>query len=286
MNLQQQVVNWWHLGRNYQTGLMLFAQASRNKILIHYFMKKSERFGKSKLEYELTKAVGLNRNQMPPPINQSVKEPQAPKPKSLVNVVNSSQKELIKTAPAADQPPGKVKLPENKPSGKTNDRAKNYPKVVSRLKYEYSNLYNQRSLLHKQMRSVPDTNTPENINKRALLFHEIESITDRMEFLYRYIQNWEKTGIEPLEEEIWPQKKEEKAISDNPDQLKKMKKNLQSANTKDRNMLQFQNKSKSEKDNPMPAGPKRQKIEFRIKKREKQIFQIDQRIVELENNLS
>jgi hypothetical protein len=132
------------------------------------------------------------------------------------------------------------------------------------------------------MRAVPETNTPENMNKRALLFADIEKLTDRMEFLYSFIETWEKTGIEPIEEEIWPVKNENE-LPDDLDELKKIKKNLQSSNTKDRNLLEFQQKTKAAKNNPMPTGPKRKRVEFRIKKRQQEIERIEQKIVELEN---
>jgi len=62
-----------------------------------------------------------------------------------------------------------------------------------------------------------------------------------------------------------------------------LKKNLQSANTKDQNMLEFQDAKKGDKPNPMPAGPKRQKLEFRIKDRIAQIEEIDYKILSLDN---
>jgi len=281
MNLQQEVINWWHTGRNYQQGIMLFARISKNKVLIHFFMKKHEKYGRSKLEYELPKAVGLDRKKMP-----GVKEPiinsQFPNKTPISKSKNQQTKkeELPKPENRKSEPETLNLKPETKNT--EQDRSKEYPKVIRRLKYEYSDLYNQRSVLHKRMRSVPETNPPENMNKRALLFVDIEKLTDRMEFLYSFIETWEKTGIEPIEEEIWPVKKEDE-LPDNLDELKKIKKNLQSSNTKDRNLLQFQQKSKAAKNNPMPAGPKRKRVEFRIKKREEEIERIEQKLVELEN---
>ena len=57
--------------------------------------------------------------------------------------------------------------------------------------------------------------------------------------------------------------------------LKKQKKNLQSSNSKDQTMLDYQATEKSETKNPMPKCPKRAKIENRIGQRNQKIEEID-----------
>jgi hypothetical protein len=309
-NERQEVINWWKAGRDYQQGIMLFARFSKNKVLTHFFMKKSEKYGRRKLEYQLPKAVGLDWKKMGRGGSlkfkvESLKEGvQSSKFKveSLKEGVQSSKfkVESLKEQPAASghkpearsqkpaassqQPAARSQKPAasgQPPDPPEPDRAKEYPKVIRRLKYEYSDLYTKRSVLHKRMRGVPPENSEQNMNQRALLLQEMETITDRMEFLYSFIETWEKTGNVPIEEEIWPAKKKTE-LPDDLEELKRIKKNLQSANTKDRNRLLYGKLTKGKKENPMPDGPKRQRLEFRIRKREKDIEEIEQKMVDSE----
>lgn len=258
MELRNEVIQWWHSGCDYQTGCMLFAQTNKNPQLAQFFMQKTARFQGEKLKYQLTKAVGLNWQKMPKPD----KMPEKSKPTTKLESVPAREPENF--------------IPET-------GRETEYPKIIRRLKYEYSDLYNRRSINHQRMGKVPAENAPRNMDRRAELFREIELITDRMEFLWGFIESWEKTGVEPIEEEIWPVKKEEE-LPDDPDELKRMKKNLQTSNTKDRNMLQYQQKSKGKRNNPMPPGPKRIRIELRIARRDQEIERIDTKLVKIERD--
>ena len=47
------------------------------------------------------------------------------------------------------------------------DDTNQYPRVIRRLKYEYSDLYNKRSQLHNAMQKVEQTNTDANNKKRC-----------------------------------------------------------------------------------------------------------------------
>ena len=62
-----------------------------------------------------------------------------------------------------------------------------------------------------------------------------------------------------------------------------MKWSLQSETAKDRSRLLYQQRTKGEKENPMPAGPKRDAIELRLKLREHKMKEITQQIAALEN---
>lgn len=294
---QQEVIKWWHSGRDYTKGVMLYARLGKNKTLVHTFMKKHERFGRRKLEYELPKSVGLDWKKMPKPSgethqkNQSGDKTNKPGRSQPVKPKNSTGKSPIETSgqntegkkgQESKRLPKTISGQDNVGTEKSKELQKQYPKVIRRLKYEYSDLFTRRSLLHKRMRAVPPENSGQNMNSRAMLFQQIRTITDRLEFLYSYIEDYENRGVIPISEEIWPAKKK-KQLSDDPSELKKQKKNLQSANTKDRNQLLYQQKSRGKKEKPMPEGPKRRKIEFRIKKREIEIQSIDQKLVDLEN---
>ena len=63
--------------------------------------------------------------------------------------------------------------------------------------------------------------------------------------------------------------------------LKKMKKNLQTLNSKDQSMLDFQSPNHTGQKMPLPNGPKRSKLETRIRDRIKLIEEIEIRIIHL-----
>lgn len=275
MSLQEKVIHWWFSGQNYQEGIRLYSQTQYSENWLFFFLKKKEKYGHGKLTYELTKAVGLDRRKM----NQYKKDLDN-LPGDPANKPAFKKPELAKPAQAKR----KKTQPKEKTPVHTEELSKQYPKTIRRLKHEYGDLYNQRSVLHKQLRNMSPENSYENMNNRSLILFQMEQLTDRLEFLYEHIEHWKKTGIEPLEDEVWP-KKQKKELPDDLDELKKMKKNLQSANTKDRNMLDYQQNSKGKKSNPLPDGHKRKKINFRIKKRLERIEEINLRIVKLENAL-
>lgn len=261
---QLQVIKWWHSGRNYDAGVRLFSMLSKNKVLIHTLSKRSAKFGQAKLNYELTKAAGLNFRKIPALPKESQKQTRQTENNQ------QSRKQTVTLKPSPD-------LKEVKEEFK-----KQYPKIIRRLKYEYSNLYNERSILHKKMGYIPENNSRQNMDERAKLLKEITDISRRMELIYHYIETYEKDGSIPEEKDIWPVEKE-KVLPEDPAGLKKLKKNLQSSISKDNNRLNFQTTRKQEKLYPMPPGPKRHKIEQRIKKREAEIQLIEQKLMELEN---
>lgn len=269
---QIEVLKWWYGNRDYQFGVMLLSRFGKNKVLVHTLMKPGkEKFGgRDKLYYELPKAVGLNYKKMPP----------------LPDGVETEPEKFIQqipkyTRPLADEPAGDkifVPLVSKIPLDQ-------YPKVIRRLKYEYQEQYQQRSILHKEMCKISEENTLNNMTARANLLEEIKVISGKMDYLYCFIGEYEKNGTIPLEEIVWPPTKETPVfeLPNDVEELRKLKKNLQTSNTKERNRLLYQQTSKAAKENPIPAGPKRQKYEMKIKKREAEILAIDTKIVELEN---
>jgi len=261
---QLSVIKWWHSGRDYNFGLQLFSLLSKNKTLLFTLAKKSAKFGREKLSYELPKAAGLNYLNMPA----------LPKGVEIPKTLDQRMKEQF---------PGKINHSASKHNQKQielkKELEKQYPKIIRRLKYEYSNLYNERSILHKKMGYIPQNNTSQNMNDRSNLFQEIGKISAKMELIHHFTQQYEKDGTIPEEKEVWPVKKENPLPKD-PDELKKIKKNLQSSNSKDNNRLNYQDTKKHEKLNPIPPGPKRQKIEKRIKSRLSEIQEIEQKLID------
>jgi len=133
---------------------------------------------------------------------------------------------------------------------------------------------------------MPQGNSQALKSKRAEIFDMVKAFTVRLEYLFKVRQQFEQNGELPLEDEVWPKPQElqETTLSDDPEELRKMKKNQQTANTKDQNMLDYQTMVKGDEKKTMPSGPKRTRIENRIKGRLKFIQEIDLKLVSLNAN--
>ena len=271
---QNEVIAWWYGRRDYRTGIELLSRYGKNKIIILTLAKQGkENFPASvkKLHYEVTKAVQLDWLHMPDDLS-----PEQTGEKSLADISHSEDKEEEKNNPSDTSFPLE--------QSKKNDYSNQYPRVIRRLKYEYSELYNKKSELHADMRLVEQTNSKKNNEQRSVLLSEIKSISKQLAFYYSFLEKYEVTGITPDEAEIWPPPKEQapeepKTLSE----LKKLMWSLRRENSKDGFRLIYQQRTKAEKENPMPKGAKRDAIELRMKLREIKLAETMTLITLLEN---
>ena len=276
-NAQKEVIAWWYGRRDYRSGIELLSRYCRNKTIINTLSKHGkERFQPSvkKLYYEVTKAVQLNWLNMPDDVvhdktRQDGKE-------SLADIPPGENVEEEKNIPSETSFPSEQK----KNTGEENQ----YPRVIRRLKYEYSNLYNKRSQLHKNMRNVEQTNTDKNNELRSGFLSEIKTISKQLEFYFGFLEKYETAGTIPEETEIWPP--ERKQAPEEPKtypELKKLMWSLKSEQSKDGFRLLYQQRTKAEKENPMPQNSKRKAIELRMKLREIKLNETIALIEQLEN---
>jgi hypothetical protein len=276
MNDQQlEVIAWWYGQRDYVTGIALLSRYCRNKTIVHTLNKPGkENFISSvhKLHYEVTKAVNLDWLHIP---KDPSPDSQTERKLTLENPPGETTREE-KINP--DEKPVPAEITEEQ------EDFSQYPKVIRRLLYESSNLYKKRSMLHAEMRNENENNTEKSITLRKTNLAEIKSISQKLENYYTFIESYKKTGFVPEAETIWLEEKptepeEPKTI----EQLKKIKWSLHRDTAKDRCKLLYQQRTKAEKENPMPAGPKRDAVELRIALREKRIADIENQIKVLEN---
>jgi hypothetical protein len=272
---QLEVIAWWYGRRDYRTGIELLSRYCKNNTIINTLSKQGkENFPASvkKLNYEVTKAVQLNWLHMP----DDISGPGQTGEESHADIPTREKQEDEKNNPADTSFP-----PEQE---KKIDDTNQYPRVIRKLKYEYSNLYNKKSGLHAKMRLVEQTNTDKNNELRSQLLSEIKSISKKLEFYYGFLEKYEVTGISPDEAEIWPPPKEQ--TPEEPKTLPELKKlmwSLRRENAKDGFRLLYQQRTKAEKENPMPKGTKRDAIELRIKLREQKLAETVRLISQLEN---
>ncbi len=274
-NKQLEIIEWWYGRRDYRTGAELLSRYCKNKTIINTLSKHGkEKFPTSvkKLHYEVTKAVQLDWLHMPADIltaKQDGKE-------SLTDIPPAENQEEEKNIHAD------ISLePQEK---KIIDDTCQYPRVIRKLKYEYSELYNKRSQLHNSMQKVEQTNTEANNKRRSEMLAEIKVLTNKLVYFYGFIENFENNGIVPDEAEVWPPEKvkEPEAPLSLPE-LKKLMGSLRRENYKDGFRLLYQQRTKGAKENPMPKSAKRDVIELRMKLREIKLAETSTLIAQLEN---
>ena len=258
---QLTVLKWWYGGRDYQTGAMLLSKYSKNRKLSATLLKPGkENFGgKQKLAYELTKAVRLNWKQMP---ELSVVETEIQK--------ESSGKTEQKTVHQKETDSSENSLPD--------DFEPEYPTLIRRIKYEYSKLYNKRSMSHRKMGDVNTANSKENNSIRASFLKRIKSISQKLDFYHSFISKFEINKTVPEEDTVFPPTDDPEELPDDIKELVRMQKNIRWTIIRNKNTLLYQQRTKAEKENPMPAGPLRDKIRSKIEAAEKTLELVNEKI--------
>jgi hypothetical protein len=265
--MKNKVQEWIREGCNFDHGLKLLTVIGKNKQLPRIMAGSEKRYA-GKLLYELCKAGGFSMHEF-----QEMKE-------SLLS--SSEQSDGENTGISNSDNPGMTA--EHKPE---TVEAKALPDNVQRVIKEHSDLFKLRAQLHEQMTELPEDNSQETVKKRKNLSDSIAQLSPRIDLMFAAKESFYTEGKLPDMKILFPEPPADdpgaSLLPSDPAELKKLKKNLQSANTKDQNMLEFQDAKKGDKPNPMPAGPKRQKLEFRIKDRIAQIEEIDYKILSLDN---
>jgi hypothetical protein len=292
MNQQERketVLEWIQSGCNYDQGVQLYSLFGKNNFLRKDFIGKQHKYA-TKIIYELCKSVGLNYARLQSEKLISVlqethrnNEPEQSLKNLEINLPDGQNNQCDQSAfNSPEINSGLAEMPEVL-SG--NDIAE-YPAIIRRIITEYAETFQQRSQTHRILTEMPQGNSQALKTKRAEIFDLVKAYTVRLEYLFKVRQQFEKDGSCPTEDEVWPVPKElpETTLSEDPEELRKMKKNQQTANTKDQNMLDFQTMVKGAEKKTMPAGPKRTRIENRIKGRLKFIQEIDSKLVIIDAN--
>lgn len=274
---QQLVLQWIESGCNYLQGTMLYGQFGKNIFLRSDFHSKQRKYA-TKIIYELCKSVGLDYAQL--------------QKDNLIPIIQESSpmqiqaSEPFQKAVISSNVPTDIPALSEMPEALSATNIEEYPPIIRRIISEYAETFQERSKTHRILTEMPQGNSQALKTKRAEIFDLVKAFTIRLEYLFKIRQQFEQNGELPLEDEVWPKPQElqETTLSDDPEELRKMKKNQQTANTKDQNMLDYQTMVKGNDKKTMPSGPKRTRIENRIKGRLKFIQEIDLKLVSLNAN--
>lgn len=279
--MRQRLFEWIENGCDFEEGVSLLASISKNKQLARIMAGREARYA-DKLMYELCKAAGLGISDY----QQFTKYAEQLK----AEISNTEVKEIGPAGPATDpatedseNPDPDKELPEDP---EKVDPDKKLPEDVERVIREHADLFKLRAQLHEQMSGLPENNDPEIVKQRKNISDSMALISPKIELLFEAKEAFYTKNVMPDMAVLFPEPKpEQEPVDDLPNditELKKMKKNLQSANTKDQNQLEFQSDKKGEKPSQMPVGPKRLKLETRIADRISEIEKIDFKLLELD----
>lgn len=275
MTNKETVIEWVRSGMDYNKGVALLVQVTGQKYYTGMFVGKHPTMA-SKLAYELLKNSGAatlaNWKDF---IAETCGKPFV----SCDRNPTLQRVEKFKAVTTFSCPPD-VPLSVVTESIETKP-LEEYPKVIRRLILEYAELFQERSKLHNAMCLMPDTNAETVCSKRVEIFGLIKSLSSRLEILWTAKDAFDNKGTLPNVKELYPEIDAAAAVpvskyaAMGAEELKRQKKNLQTGNSKDQTILDYQGNENHDVKTPMPNGPKRMKIEMRIAERNKQIEEIE-----------
>ena len=291
-DVKLKVVAWIKSGMNYNDGISLLIELTNKQSYSAMFMGREPTM-KNKLPYEICKASQLADFTNWKVFIQKIKNAS---PSATTQFISPQEKKLAQHYSRsfdASKVELSVSIPNSPEEIDDSKNAEAYPPVIQRVILETASLFQKRRALHLQMCHLPENNSTSVILLRADLFASIKSISERLKVLYDARQSFTEKNIIPDERELFesvaiPEKnlksKVQKldAISTlGASDLKKMKKNLQTLNSKDQSMLDFQSPNHTGQKMPLQNGPKRSKLETRISERIKLIEEIEIQILHL-----
>lgn len=173
-----------------------------------------------------------------------------------------------------------------------------YPPQIAKVIHTFADRYKQRSILHRRLLELGESNTVEVMKQRKDLAARIGALSDSMKLLAAIRANYENRVeitdeeldaalAEPVVAEERPKDEEEddtdiSALS--VEELKKAKANAKSKITKAQNMLLYSSEAKPKDgaENPLPDCPKRVKYEKKIEQQKALVEKIEYRLAELQ----
>ena len=238
--MEEKINNWIKNGFNYDEGVAILASISRYKALANSIANRPHRYTE-KLRYELFKIAGFKFEEIHP---------------SAINTENNS-----KTTPEI----------------KSFKDGQLPPEVEKAIKF-HSDAFKTRAILHEAMANLGNKNTPEIIAEREDMSNQIAVCSEIIELMWKANEEYKVNGTLPDVDAIVAQlnaKADEPLLPETLNELKELKLNIQKSISADRFMLDYQQKTKGKNKNPMPNGPKRTKIDLRIKQKEAELSEIE-----------
>jgi len=170
-----------------------------------------------------------------------------------------------------------------------------YPAIIKKALTEFHSLYQQRSILHRELGAIGESNDEKSIEERKQKMSIIDAASRRMDILWGIFEKYKADGSMPEEtffDEVFDLEKEaatghpipgykDFTLPDDLDSLKKMKENIRIKISKAENRLSYQSEKKLDELNQMPEGPARAGLVKKIEELKKEKEAIEYKIVEL-----
>jgi len=291
-DIKLKVVAWIKSGMNYNDGVTLLIELTNKQSYSAMFMGREPTM-KNKLPYEICKASQLADFTNWKVFIQKIKNAS---PSAATQFISPQEKKLAQHYSRsfdASKVELSISIPNSPEEIDDSKNSETYPPVIQRVILETANLFQKRRGLHQQMCQLPEINSISVVLQRSDFFDSIKLISERLKVLYDARQSYTEKNMLPDELELFEsvvvpennlkskvQKLDAIRTLDAAD-LKKMKKNLQTLNSKDQSVLDFQSPNHKGQKMPLPNGPKRSKLETRISDRIKLIEEIEIQILQL-----
>ena len=290
--MKEKVLQWLSSGCDYNQGLALLSQTGKHKNLIRSITGRPARYA-AKLKVELLKSAGLPYITQPP---QQEKLPEK-LPEIVEKVIREHSEtfllrsrlhEQLRSLPP-DNDPSSVKQRKNLSDSLSLLSARIELLFAAKEAWYNEGLLPDAAILFPQppsacpdsaCDSVCDSACPDSACDSARPASACDSArpASACPASARPLTRASERASECASERASDPRASD-TLPTTPQELKKLKKNLQTSNTKDQNFLEYQDISKADKPNPMPSGPKKLKLENRIKTRLAQIEQIDYKLL-------
>ena len=291
-DIKLKVVAWIKSGMNYNDGVNLLIELTNKQSYSAMFTGREPNM-KNKLPYEICKASQLADFTNWKVFIQKIKNAS---PSAATQFISPQEKKLAQHYSRsfdASKVELSISIPNSPEEIDDSKNSETYPPVIQRVILETANLFQKRRGLHQQMCQLPEINSISVVLQRSDFFDSIKLISERLKVLYDARQSYTEKNMLPDELELFEsvvvpennlkskvQKLDAIRTLDAAD-LKKMKKNLQTLNSKDQSVLDFQSPNHKGQKMPLPNGPKRSKLETRISDRIKLIEEIEIQILQL-----
>lgn len=264
----QKVIDWFSGGMNYNDGIKLLVSITGRPNVVHTFSGYENSLS-GKLCYEILKASKMADIRNWKQVAAALKSGQPIETQIQSVKVQPATPAAMPKIDAADKDIETIDGPEK--------QLHEYPAIVRRIVHEYASVFQERSKLHFAMSEMPESNSESMMAKRAEIFDIVKASTVRLQQLYEAKLAYDKDGTLPDEKLLYPVVEKAKSYSElSAEEIKRIKKNLQTGNSKDQRLLDYQSAERKDEKTPMPEGLKRKKLEMRILRRTKEIEKLDE----------
>lgn len=215
--------------KDYQQGVALLEKYSSNARLVHVYRNSSPRFQLQNLVGDLKRLLSVPAKEDALPTAAST--PRTPAPAQT-------------TIAQKDDTPPEIKA-------KIERAGKLWVKICK---------------THTELYNVGESNSPEAVEKRKNLLEKRVPEIEEYENLWKEIKAWQDTKLIPQPSPKKQPKESAELPKKSTKELMNLRQSLRMKITRANNQLQYQSKTKQEKKNPMPDGPKKEKLKQELSK--------------------